>query len=58
MDNEKIFINDTEREKLQIALDLVNNVLSGITDEYEDYSAIKTTVWYLTRAIKCNKEYY
>ena len=53
------FLPEEQREKLLQALRIVNEVLSNTScSDYEDYSVIKTSAYYLDRAVKYPEKYY
>lgn len=53
------FISNEQRERLKQAYEIINNVYSEISIEYEKYSIINTTLFdYLKRAIEYEEKYY
>jgi hypothetical protein len=52
------FINEEQREKLTNAFKILSEVFAEVTMEHEDYTIIKTSKFYLERAIKYKEKYY
>lgn len=58
MNNEEyILLSESEIEKLKEAYNLIEKVKEKISFEYEEYSAIKTSLLYLNNAINYNKKF-
>lgn len=55
---ELIFLNESERKKLKEAYEIIKNVRKGITVDYEEFSAINTTMEYLDNAIYYKRKYF
>lgn len=58
MDDKPIFISKSQRECLLKAYDLIEQIKLNVSNDCEEYSAIKTTLYYLKNAIKYKEKYY
>lgn len=57
MDNE-LFITESQRNKLLSAYKIIEKLQNEISLEYEEYSAIDTTLYYLNNAIRYKEKFY
>ena len=55
---ELLFLNESDRKKLKEAYEIIKNVRKGITVDYEEFSAINTTMEYLDNAIYYKRKYF
>ena len=55
---ELLFLNESDRQKLKEAYEIIKNVRAGITVDYEEFSAINTTMEYLGNAIYYKRKYF
>lgn len=55
---ELLFLNESDRQKLKEAYEIIKNVRAGITVDYEEFSAINTTMEYLDNAIYYKRKYF
>lgn len=52
-----ILLSESEREELKKAYELINKVKEKINIDYEEYSAIKSTLSYLNNAINYKEKF-
>lgn len=58
MNNEEyILLSESEKEELKKAYNLIEKVKENINIEYEEYSAINTSLAYLNNAINYKKKF-
>lgn len=56
-EDDLILLSENEKEKLKKAYHLIRSVKDKISIEYEEYGAIKTTLYYLNNAINYKKKF-
>lgn len=58
MVDKPLFIKDCERERLRKIYSQIAILKDRISSEYEEYSAINTSLYYLKNAIEYKDKYY
>ncbi|MFE4428815.1 hypothetical protein ACFRH9_17195 [Peribacillus butanolivorans] len=58
MKQNPIFITEVQRQSLEEAYIIIEATKKSITPEYEEYSSLKTCLYYLKMAIEDEKTYY
>ena len=58
MEDNLIFINESQRQSLKTAYLIINSIKEKLTWDYEEYSAIDTSLYYLKNAIYYKKRMF
>lgn len=56
--NEPIFINASQREKLKVAYQTIEEIFQEISIDYEEFIPLDTSLEYLNRAINIESRFY